>query len=452
MTDWIMEVHDGRQPFPEVPPLPSEIVTFFDKMFEVNLSKHQMAISEASSAQIFMTALRLGGRRFAFEHEFLAPVHLIAAPAFNDAIPIRQWNDKMIVHQRPRSTWAPSELVRSRSTTESIPLLGTSSSPLDNAAAASASAAAASPSPSRPHASTVSGLPPHSGSKERSLSADVPSSKKRSDTTVPELRQSAAVKDSGATPDTLSAALDSANNTSNGNMVSTDADIIEVSDALANGEKKKRPGARAPPPPSRVGSSATLADDYGIEHLRSQSVGSVEGLGAQMSPRKPGGAQTLSASDITSGLSVTGASPDGRPSSERLTRPKKEKKTFTKSDKSSNGAADQDDGSSQQKGEASPRGMPLLQVEQAHVANTDGKSASPRKSPSPRFKKPTSPRKKEAVKKRPDISSQRLSTRFKAKEIQLQETEFYRATMRCQFVAENAGELSVDKGTILLKH
>lgn len=92
MIDWLFELHQGRQSLTEfLSPLPQELLSLFSSQFEFNLNKMPFASPELNSTQYLVNALRLGGRRlpFAGTKEFVAPVALLGMNFFDEPILLR---------------------------------------------------------------------------------------------------------------------------------------------------------------------------------------------------------------------------------------------------------------------------------------------------------------------------------------------------------------------------
>jgi hypothetical protein len=90
MVDWIKETV-SRKINVEFPSVPAEVVEFFDR-YELSFAKHPLAHAEICSASAITAALRLGGKRFPFEHNYLSCVQLMSQECFGDPIIIRERN------------------------------------------------------------------------------------------------------------------------------------------------------------------------------------------------------------------------------------------------------------------------------------------------------------------------------------------------------------------------
>lgn len=88
MVDWIKETV-MRKATIEYPALPPEVNEFFER-YELSLAKHPFAHAEICSASAITAALRLGGKRFPFEHNYLSCVQLISQDCFGEPIVIRE--------------------------------------------------------------------------------------------------------------------------------------------------------------------------------------------------------------------------------------------------------------------------------------------------------------------------------------------------------------------------
>lgn len=88
MLDWIKEAVLRRQTV-DFPAVPHEVEDFFSR-YELSLSKHPFAHAEICSASAITQALRLGGRRFPFEHYYLSCAQLISSDCFENPILIRE--------------------------------------------------------------------------------------------------------------------------------------------------------------------------------------------------------------------------------------------------------------------------------------------------------------------------------------------------------------------------
>jgi hypothetical protein len=366
---------------------------------------------------------------------------LIAAPAFSDAIPIRQWNANMITHQKARASFGPSDFIRARSATESSvpPPVST-----DNTL---------KPEVRPHHAATISDVPLRSASKEKSLDTE-PLDKKKDkkkdkspEDPTHEANTAANKKDradsGGPKPAEPEAHVNPEQPPSEAPPPkpepsipapdSTTAAAADPSEQRSPTEKKKkqRPMSKAPPPPSRVTSVATLSDRQTID----RSSSSPSDAPAPESPRE-------APADKPAEPSLAEAVAESLEKKSTPSRP--QKKTFKKKDKSET----ESDSPPAPAAAAEPEKQ---QREPATPAAVE-QEAAPEKPKSPRAKSDASSLKADARtssrRVRPDGSSSRLSRRFEAKEIQLKEDEFYPATVRYKFTAENVGELSVEKGTV----